>query len=421
MGVLATERVARLGPGWRRVVVDGLSGPLLRCWADWFECWARPGQRAPAGEWRCWLILAGRGFGKTRAGAEWVHAEAMSGGGRIALVGASIDEARSVMVEGESGLLRVAAGHGVRLTWEPSLKRLRWPGGAVAELHSGDMADGLRGPQFHLAWCDELAKWRQGAAAWDNLRLGLRLGARPRALVTTTPRPGRLLGRIIAADHTVVTRGRTADNVALAADWVAAMEADYGGSRIGRQELDGEYLGEAEGSLFPRALIEAARGDLPERFVRMVVAVDPPAGESEDADACGIVVCGEDEAGVRWVVADASVSGKSPEGWARAVAACARGWGLDGPAAVVAEANNGGAMVRAVLEAADAGLSVRLVHAAIGKAARAEPVAALFEARRARLGGVFVELEGSWRGCRAGDAMTGRGGRRIGRMRWCGG
>jgi phage terminase large subunit-like protein len=381
-----------------------------------FELWAQQGQLPPQSEgWRVWLMMAGRGFGKTRAGAEWVHGLAMTGRKRIALVAASIDEARAVMVEGLSGLLAIARRRRIPVTWEPSLGRLKWPMGSVAQLFSGDNADGLRGPEHHFAWADELAKWRQAEAAWDNLQFGLRAGARPRALVTTTPRPMRLLERIRADKWTITTGGRTKDNVSLPKNFVEVMIATYGGSRIGRQELDGELMSEAEGSLFPRAMMEKARVESPlhhlsdgspppmgeELFDRIVVGVDPPA--SSEGDACGIVVAGRRD-GKLYVLADCSVEGASPERWAAAVALAAAEWGASH---VVAEANQGGAMVRSVLNAADAGLRVRLVHASRGKAARAEPVAIRFETGRAFLAGTFPELEAEMSGLKIGGDYDG--------------
>jgi phage terminase large subunit-like protein len=203
-----------------------------------FEVWAHEGQIQPEGEgWRVWLMMAGRGFGKTRAGAEWMHRLALQGGKRIALVAASIDEARSVMIEGVSGLLAIARNHKVKVKWEPSRGQLTWPKGSVATLYSGDNPDGLRGPEHHFAWCDELAKWRRAEESWDNLQMGLRLGPRARTLVTTTPRPMRLLERIRKLQWTVETGGRTSDNVSLPRRFVEVMMATYGGTRIGRQEL----------------------------------------------------------------------------------------------------------------------------------------------------------------------------------------
>jgi phage terminase large subunit-like protein len=372
-----------------------------------FEAWHAKGQLEPTDAgWRVWLMMAGRGFGKTRAGAEWIHRLAMIRPVRIALVGASIAEARLVMVEGVSGILSVARRQRLRLKWEPSVGRLTWPRGSVAQLFSGDHADGLRGPEHHFAWCDELAKWREAEAAWDNLQMGLRAGPRPRALVTTTPRPLRLLERIGDDTRTVTSGGRTKVNINLPPSFVDAMIETYGGTRIGAQELDGVLMGQAEGSLWPKALIERSRGAVPGGGCeRILVGVDPPAGGGEESDACGIVVCGR--AGERmYVLADDSVAGLSPEGWANRVAAAAARWDTS---QVIAEANNGGAMVKSVLMAADLGLTVRLVHASKGKVARAEPIALRFETGRALFAGIFPKLEAELGGLIAGGGYEGPG------------
>ena len=387
----------------------------------WFELWAHRNQLPPGGPgWRTWLMMAGRGFGKTRAGAEWIHGLALARpGSRIALVGATLHEARSIMVEGVSGLLGVARNSGRRLAWEPSLGRLRWPNGSEAQLFSGDSADGLRGPEHDFAWCDELAKWREAEGAWMNLQLGLRRGSRPRALVTTTPRPGPLLEQIRDEEWTVTTTGKTSDNINLDEKVIRIFAATYGGTRIGAQELDGVLLQDVEGALWTRALIERCRAmslhhpadgsppraELGEEFERIVVGVDPPAGAGEGSDACGIVVCAS--RGDRlYVVEDATVRGLSPEGWASRVAAAAARWSTG---QVVAEANNGGAMVASVLEAADLGLKVRLVHASRGKSARAEPIALKFEAGKAFLAGTFPALESELCGMIAGGGYEGPG------------
>ena len=297
-----------------------------------YEMWASKGQIEPRSKgWRTWLMMAGRGYGKTRAGAEWVHRLAMTGRRRIALVGATIDEARAIMVEGASGVLSVATRHGISLKWEPSLGRLTCPGGAVATLYSGEKADGLRGPQHDFAWCDELAKWRQVEATWDNLQFTMRNGARARVLVATTPRPLDLLEKLRADPNTVETGGATGDNVSLPEDFVEAMIETYGGTSLGRQEMDGKLLSEAEGSLFPRALIERCRAEAPTEYDKIVVGVDPPAsgaaarGERHRGDACGILVAGR-SAGKLYVLADCSIKGASPERWARAVANAATQW-----------------------------------------------------------------------------------------------
>ena len=379
----------------------------------WFEVWAHESQLPPKGDgWRVWLMMAGRGFGKTRAGAEWVNTLAKARpGSRIALIGATIADARTIMVEGVSGLLAVARLHGIRLRWEPTLGRLRWPNGSEAQLFSGDNADGLRGPEHDFAWADELAKWGEAEEAWVNLQMGLRRGPRPRALVTTTPKPMELLKRIEADRWTVLTRGRTSDNLSLDDKFVEIMTATYGGTRIGRQELDGELLQDVEGALWTREVIDrarAARFDFAQDercFDRIVVGVDPPAGAGEGSDACGIVVAGSCQNKL-YVLDDATVRGLSPEGWASRVAGAAARWdaGL-----VVAEANNGGAMVESVLKAADCDLKVRLVHATRGKSARAEPVALRFETGRAFFAGQFPDLEAELGGMIAGGGYDGPG------------
>jgi phage terminase large subunit-like protein len=404
LGLAETRALLRMTPVELRRFLSkcGPRGVLLLDAA--FDMWANEGQMPPLGDgWRVWLMMAGRGFGKTRAGAEWINNLAQSGPKRIALVGASIDEARSVMVEGVSGILSIARKQRLRLKWEPSKSELRWPTGTVAKLFSGDNADGLRGPEHHVAWCDELAKWRQAEEAWSTLQMGLRIGQRPRVLVTTTPRPMGLLKQIKADRWTATTGGRTRDNVSLPKSFIEVMMATYAKTRIGRQELDGELIEDVEGSLWPRALIERCRADFPERFDRVVVGVDPPASSGPNADACGIVVCAR--LGERYyVLADESVAGLSPDGWARAVAGAAARWEAD---RVVAEANNGGAMVAEVLRIADSGLAPKLVHASRGKVARAEPVALLFEAGRAFFCGAFPELEDELAGLQAGGGYEG--------------
>lgn len=380
-------------------------------------CWAEIGrddQQPPKGDWRIWLVLAGRGFGKTRAGAEWVRGLAEADGSqRIALVGANLGEARQVMVEGESGLLGITHDD-QRPRWQPSKRLLTWPSGAEARLYSAASPESLRGAQHSAAWCDEIGKWRHGGlAAWDNLLLGLRLGEAPRAVATTTPRATALIRRLLSAGDVAVSRGRTADNDDnLAPGFAAAMAATLGGGRLGRQELDGEYLSDAAGVLWSRALIEQCRmpADAPRpACTRIVIGVDPPAGSitgEAGGDACGIIVAGIDGAGTGHVLADASATTPSPGDWARVVAETANAWRAD---RVIAEANNGGAMVRAVLIAADHALPVRLVHASRGKSARAEPVAALFEAGRVRLAGFFPALEDELTGLITGGGYEGPG------------
>lgn len=397
-------RLAALPPARAVAMLRKLSAVERRALNDAWWIWAHRGQLAPAGDWRVWMIRAGRGFGKTRAGAEWLSECARQmPGARIALVGASLEEARRVMVEGTSGLLAVAH-HGEAISWAPTSGRLTFASGAQARIFSADAPETLRGPEHHLAWCDELAKWRRGDATWDNLLMGLRLGEQPRVLVTTTPRPTALMRRVLALPDLVETRGRTRDNPHLPPSFVAAMAAQYGGTRLGRQELDGELIDDVEGALWTRAMVETCRVRPAPALTRVVVGVDPPA--SAGGDACGIVAVGLGADGHAYVLEDASVAGQSPEGWARAVVQAAARHGAD---RVVAEANQGGDMVRSVLQAADAALPVRLVHATRGKVARAEPVAALYERGRVHHVGAWQALEDELCGLMVGGGYGGPG------------
>jgi phage terminase large subunit-like protein len=396
MAQATLKRLVRLSPEERCKIMAGLPEPAVRAIAEEFWWGARGGQIEPEGDWRVWAIVAGRGFGKTRVGAEWVSARARDLGpdGRIALVAASLDEVEKVMVEGESGLLACARS-GERIEWQRSRGVLVFDGGTQAFAWSAEKPNMLRGPQHHFAWCDELAKWapaagrgrRRGEAVWDNLMLGLRLGERPRTIVTTTPAPVPLLHRILALPRTVETGGRTADNPFSAQDFREAAMAMYGGTRLGRQELDGELVDEAEGALWTREILDEARVEAAPELARVVIGVDPPGGA---AGTCGIVACGLGKDGNAYVLGDHSVSGLRPEGWARRVAVAAEAWEAS---RIVAEKNQGGDMVESVLRAVESGLPVKLVCATRGKAARAEPVALRFETGKARLAGRFPQLE----------------------------
>jgi phage terminase large subunit-like protein len=392
-----------------RRVLERLTEADRRALAAHWPAWAHEGQLAPEGPWRTWTMLAGRGFGKTRAGAEWVSAFARAHPeAAIALVAATAEEARNVMVEGRSGLLAVArAEEREAMVWEPTRRRLAFASGAEARVYSAANPESLRGPEHHVAWCDELAKWPRGQAAWDNLKLGLRLGEKPRALVTTTPKAVAALKRILARGDTATSGGPTWANPHNSEDFVEGAIEAHAGTRFGRQELEGVLLEDVEGALWPWGLIEASRrsGTSPRaELKRVVIGVDPPA--SAGGDACGIVVCGLDGEGIGHVLADLSIAGASPEGWARKVAAAAEAWGAD---RVVAEKNNGGEMVASVLRGAGVGLPVTLVHAADGKAARAEPVAVLFESGKAKLAGRFPELEEELAGLSYGGGYQGPG------------
>jgi len=406
---LADELTALAQPERRRQLAR-LSEEERKALLPYWRVWAHPGQTAPDRAWHTWVIMAGRGYGKTRAGAEWVRAVAESDPtARIALLADSLGEARRVMVEGPSGLLSVAPPS-KRPAYEPSKRQLTWPNGASATLYSAGEPESLRGPQHSHAWADEVAKWNQGhgraEAAWDNLLLGLRLGDRPQVVATTTPRSVALLRRLLAQQDAVVTRGRTADNRDhLAAGFLRSVQARFGRSLLARQELDGELIEEIDGALWSRALLETCREEGAHAdATRTVIGVDPPA--SAEGDACGIVVCALGADGLGRVLADCSVRKPSPERWARAVANAARVWSAD---RVVAEANQGGEMVRSVLHAADIALPLKLVHASRGKVARAEPVAALYEAGRVRHAGQFPELEDQLCGLMAGGGYEGPG------------
>jgi phage terminase large subunit-like protein len=408
----------RLSEEEARAVIAGMDARQRQSLRTHWHLQAHEGQLPPQGAWWQWMIMAGRGFGKTRGGAEWVRAVVEADPcARIALVGASLGEARAVMVEGPSGLIALAR-RGHRPRFEPSRGLLRWPSGAEARLYSAAEPEALRGPQHSHAWCDELGKWPlagdRASVCWDNLMLGLRLGARPQVVVTTTPRAVPLVKRLAADPDVHVTRGRMADNARnLAPGFAAAMRRSYGKTLLGRQELDGELIEDIEGALWSRALLEQCRVEGPaEGFGayarRVVVGVDPPA--SANGDACGIVVAELGADGLATVRADCSVEKAGPEQWARAVAHTAAAWRAD---RVVAEKNNGGDMVMSVLRAAGldgpGALPVKLVHASRGKAARAEPVAALYEAGRVRHAGMFARLEDELCGIMAGGGYAGPG------------
>ncbi len=365
----------------------------------------RPNQLPPVGDWSIWVILAGRGFGKTRAGAEWVHAMALERPRRFALVGTSLDNARAVMVEGESGLLaRIPAGGDVAFT--PSQRLLSWRNGSQARLFSGGEPDSLRGGQFDFAWGDEFAHWPDAEATLTNLRLATRLGVHPRLLLTTTPLPLAWLKDLIAEPGVVLTRGRMADNAAnLPPGLIASLQRRYGDTATGRQELDGEIIEDLAGALWTRSLIERQRMAAPEQIVRVVIGVDPPAGGA--AGVCGIVAVGLDAAGRGHVLADASVAGARPENWARAVVNAADRWRAD---RVIAEVNNGGDMVTALLRSVDAALPLTAVRAARGKVARAEPVASLYGEGRVFHSAPFAALEDQLCGLMANGVYAGPGG-----------
>lgn len=400
---VSADCLVRLPEAERAAFLDALSPNALAAMPWLWDLWANPAhQRAPAGYWTTWVILGGRGAGKTRAGAEWIRgrvegATPLSGGAarRIALVGETLEQARGVMVEGDSGLL-ASSPPDRRPKLIASQHRLVWPNGAEAYLHSAVSYEGLRGPQFDTAWADELAKWRHARDAWDMLQFTLRLGDRPRQLVTTTPRDVAVLREILADPGTVVSHAGTAANRAnLAPGFVERLEARYGGTRLGRQELEGELIDDVEGALWTRGLIDAGRRPAPGSFSRVVVAVDPPASTGAGADECGIIVAGVVAEGPArdwraWVLADWSAQGLSPKRWAERAVAAYEEFRAD---RLVAEINQGGSMVEEVVRTVAPNVAFTGVNARVGKRARAEPVAALYEQGRVHHAEAFAELE----------------------------
>jgi phage terminase large subunit-like protein len=357
---------------------------------DWEGIWARDNQLEPDGDaWLVWLILAGRGFGKTRTGSELVRKWSEDSNARVALVGRTAADVRDVMVEGESGILACSPPWD-RPHYEPSKRRLTWATGAIATTYSADQPDLLRGPQHTHAWCDELAAWRRLQETWDNLLFGLRLGDVPRCVVTTTPRPLLLLRRLMQDKRTRTTRGATYDNLHnLAPPFREAVLQRYEGTTLGRQELMGELLDEIPGALWKRSRIDELRVSAAPELRRIVVAVDPSASSGADSDECGIVVAGIDSARCGYVLEDLS-GVLSPDQWARrAVDAFVR-WDAD---RIVYEANQGGDMVALTLRTVRASVPLTAVHARRGKHTRAEPVAALYEQGRVHHVGLFAQLE----------------------------
>lgn len=371
-------------------VINEDSPERARALLDRWSCWTQHGQVPPDDDWLVWVFLGGRGAGKTRAGAEWVRSEVSAGARRVALVGPAFADVREVMISGPSGLLNIGP-EAERPSYESSRRRLVWPNGAVGYAFSSEDPDGLRGPQFDCAWADEFAAWAKPQQTLDMLRLGLRLGKKPQMAVTTTPRPIPALKALLGSPGVVMTHAATETNGANLADgFVEALNAQYGASHLARQELAGILIEDPDDALWTRAMIDQALGVEAFEPERIVVGVDPPA--SATGDECGICVAGAAGSGKARrcvVLADRSLKGR-PEVWAQRVADAVEAFDADH---VVAEANQGGDMVRAVLHAAAPQLDVRLVHASRAKRARAEPIAALYAGGRVRHGVRMMALE----------------------------
>jgi phage terminase large subunit-like protein len=395
------EMIALMSPEEQALALQGLDPDAL-LW-DW-SAWGRPEQQAPEGDWAIWAYIAGRGAGKTRTAAEWVREQAKyttDGQRRFALVARTAADVRDVIVEGESGIMNVTPPS-ERPLYEPSKRRLTWPNGNTATCFTADEPDSLRGPQFTHAWGDEIAAWRQtpdaaGMTAFDNLRVGTRLGRNPKIMVTTTPKRVPLLYKLIEESKTgrvVITRGSTLDNSGnLSGAYLDAITGVYAGTRLAAQELYGEMLDDVEGALWTQELIDASRGEfMPQGTPLRVIGVDPSVAENP-RDECGIVVCASTAdrdlyKRQAWVLEDASVLG-SPTVWAEKVVEMARKWGCP----VVAEVNQGGALVRNAINAIDPNIKVLEVHSKYGKALRAEPVTLAYEQNRVHHIGYLADLE----------------------------
>ena len=400
------------GPEIQAEFLDSLEDGEIMALPFLFEFWALDHQLPPDGDWRAWVVMGGRGAGKTRAGAEWVRAQVegarpLDAGrcSRIALVGETIDQVREVMIFGESGILACCPPDR-RPVWQATRRRLIWPNGATAQVFSAHDPESLRGPQFDGAWVDELAKWKKARETWDMLQFGLRLGDDPRVCVTTTPRNVGVLKDVLAQETTVTTSAPTQANAAfLAQSFLDEVRARYAGTRLGRQELDGILIDEADGALWSTGTLEAGRVARPPALDRIIVAVDPPVTGKATSDSCGIVVAGATTQGPvqdwrAYVLADRSVSAASPSVWARAAIRAMEEFGAQ---RLVAETNQGGEMVEEVIRQVDPLVPVTTVHASRGKVARAEPVAALYEQGRVHHLRDLAELEAQM--C----AMTPRG------------
>jgi len=381
---LLERAVRRLGP---EAVRDSLSAEEWEALRYIWEAWARPAQLPPEGDWLIWLLLAGRGYGKSRCGAEFVRREVETArAGRIALVAKTPADVRDVMIEGESGFLAISPSSFMPV-YEPSKRRLTWPNGAMALAFSSHEPDQLRGPQFDLAWCDELAAWAYPTETWENLMLALRLGIHPRCVATTTPKPIALIRTLLKAANTVITKGTTYENRKNLADsFFQQVVSGYEGTRLGRQEIYAELLEDMPGALWKREYFKQREGP---DMIRVVVAIDPAVSKTEQSDETGIVAAGRCEDGTYQVLADRS-GRYTPDGWARTAISL-----LDTVQGdrIIGEVNNGGDMVEHTLRTVWKQVPYRAVHASRGKRIRAEPVAALYEQGKVFHSQTFGELE----------------------------
>jgi len=399
MKITATD-LREIPPEKLKEVLDQLGPKKTEELQHTWEFWARPEQLEPNGDWNIWIALAGRGWGKTRAGVEWVRHQVKSGKKRIAAVAPTNSDIRRVMVEGESGFLNVCwkgdkTYRGGKLgypNWSPTNRTLTWENGAKVEFYSAEDPERLRGPQFHAAWADEVAAWRNQQDVWDMLQFTLRLGRKPRVMVTTTPKPTKLMRALIASPQSHITRGSTFDNIDnLAKPFLETIKKEYEGTRLGNQELYAEMLEEADGALWTTEVLDKCtieQKDIPE-LNRIVVSIDPAVTSKTESDMTGLIVAGIDVNGIGYVLEDAT-DRYSPAEWAAKAISLYKAHSAD---RIVAERNQGGDMVRRTLEAEDEAVPIRLVHASRGKMARAEPISALYERGKVKHAKGLDELE----------------------------
>ncbi len=411
----------------REALLADLDGPTLERLAYDWQTWARDDQlppiAAPDGEpWRTWLFLGGRGAGKTRAGAEWLRAQALgqapladAPARRLALIGPSQHHVRTVMLDGVSGLFACHTD-AERPELISSRNELVWPNGAIAHLFSAENPEALRGPQFEAAWCDELCSWAKPITTWDNLQLALRIGDTPRAAVTTTPKNHPIFKRILADPTTALTRAKTTDNAAnLSKRYIAEMARRYAGTTLGLQELDGELVDEPVGTLWRRHWLDQGRVVRRPEMTRIVVAVDPPISSNPNSDSCGLIVAGLGIDGRAYVLADRTLNGREPHIWARAAVVLYREFKAD---RIVAEGNQGGDLVSTVLRTIDNSVPVKIVKATRSKWLRAEPVSALYAEGRVVHVGEFPGLEAQMLALAADGTVNGRSPDRVDALVW---
>lgn len=392
------DLTALLSDKERSDILSSLSPEELQALEHDWKFWGRPDQQLPPEPWSIWLLLAGRGFGKSRTGSETirqlVEGRTPLGKGRyknVAIIGETAADVRDVMIEGPSGIL-TSTPKAFRPLYEPSKRRLTWPNGATAGLYNATEPDQLRGPQFDLAWLDELAKWRYMQETWDQLQFGMRLGTDPKQIITTTPKPLPLIREIMKYSYTHVTRGSTYDNEAnLARSFFYQVVERYAGTRLGRQEIDAEILEDVPGAMFSRDDIEKNRRiSFEGELNRIVVAVDPSGTAGSDhQDAVGIVVAGKTRDKHAYIIDDRTINA-SPKTWAGRAVDAFHEYDAD---EIIAEANFGGEMVRSTIQSVDPLVPVKIVHASRGKHIRAQPVASLYEQGRVHHIGQFSELE----------------------------